>query len=90
MTECWLTGTTASSMRFDYEDAHAEHPTERTTVPIGLANFANDFKSFRRFAERDHQNIASCNEYDSGGRYAAHQIPDLLVGDIRPFFRQLR
>jgi hypothetical protein len=48
-----------SSMRFYYEDAHAEHPTEPTTVPIGLANFADDFKSFRRFSERDHQNIVT-------------------------------
>src|SRR5206468_3614284 len=28
----WLTGTTASCMRFYYEDAHAAHPTEPTTV----------------------------------------------------------
>jgi pimeloyl-ACP methyl ester carboxylesterase len=90
VTIYWLTGTTASSMRFYYEDAHAEHPTEPTTVPIGLANFADDFKSFRRFSERDHKNIVTWNEYDRGGHYAAHQVPDLLVGDIREFFRRLR
>jgi pimeloyl-ACP methyl ester carboxylesterase len=86
----WLTGTTASSMRFYYEDAHAEHPTAPTTVPIGLANFAKDFQSFRRFSERDHKNIASWNVYDRGGHYAAHQAPDLLVADLRAFFRRLR
>jgi epoxide hydrolase len=86
----WLTGTTASSMRFYYEDAHAEHPAEPTTVPIGLANFADDFKSIRRFAERDHENIVSWNEYSSGGHYAAHQMPGLLTDDIRAFFRELR
>jgi pimeloyl-ACP methyl ester carboxylesterase len=86
----WLTGTTASSMRFYYEDGHAEHPTEPTTVPIGLANFANDFRSMRRFAERDHSNIVSWNTYDTGGHYAAHEVPDLLIEDIREFFSRLR
>src|SRR5207237_6955232 len=50
----WLTNTAASSARFYYEDAHAQDvPTEPTTVPLGLANFANDFQSIRPFAERD-------------------------------------
>ncbi|MCC5579200.1 epoxide hydrolase [Microtetraspora sp. AC03309] len=43
----------------------------------------------RRFAERDHKNIVSWNTYDSGGHYAAHQVPGLLVEDIRGFFREL-
>ena len=87
----WLTGTSASAMRFYYEDAHAdEHPTEPTTVPLGLASFAGDFKSVRRFAERDHKSIVSWNEYDRGGHYAAHEAPDLLTADIRGFFASLR
>jgi len=37
----WLTGTSASAMRFYHEDAHAgEHPTGPTTTPTGLAMFA--------------------------------------------------
>jgi pimeloyl-ACP methyl ester carboxylesterase len=86
----WLGRTAGSSIRFYYEDAKAKHPTEPTTVPIGLANFANDFQSIRRFAERDHKNIAQWHTYDVGGHYAAHQVPDLLVADIREFFSRLR
>jgi epoxide hydrolase len=85
----WLTGTAASSMRFYYEDANAEEPTGPTTAPIGLASFAGDFQSIRRFAERDHQRIVSWNTYDRGGHYAAWAAPDLLVGDIREFFAKL-
>jgi hypothetical protein len=59
-------------------------------VPLGLANFANDFQSIRRFAERDHKNIVSWHTYDRGGHFAAHDVPDLLVDDIRGFFRGLR
>jgi epoxide hydrolase len=85
----WFTNTAASSARFYYEDAHAEHPKEPTTAPTGLASFAFDFKPLRRFAERDHKNIVSWNNYDRGGHWAAHDAPDLLVEDIQQFFRRL-
>jgi pimeloyl-ACP methyl ester carboxylesterase len=85
----WLTGTAASSMRFYWEDAHAEVPTEPTTVPIGLCNFAYDFQSMRRFAERDHKNIASWNVHDTGGHYGSHQAPEVFVEDVRGFYAGL-
>lgn len=83
----WLYRTAGSSIRFYYEDAKAEHPAEPTSVPIGLAGFANDFKSIRRFAERDHKNIVQWNTYDTGGHYAAHEVPDLYAQDVREFFK---
>jgi pimeloyl-ACP methyl ester carboxylesterase len=86
----WLTNTAASAARFYYENAHAEQPTGPTTVPIGLASFAFDFRPIRKFAERDHANIVSWSEFDRGSHWAAHDAPDLLLGDIRQFFRALR
>lgn len=87
----WLTGTAGSAIRFYYEDAHTtEHPTGPTTTPLGLAMFAGDFQSIRRFADRDHKNIVSWNSYDgAGGHYAAHGATDVLVADIRGFYAQL-
>ncbi|WP_307795814.1 epoxide hydrolase [Amycolatopsis sp. 195334CR] len=83
----WLTGTSGSAIRFYYEDAHAtEQPTEPTTTPTGLAMFAGDFQSIRRFAERDHHRITSWNSYDTGGHYAAHEAPEVLAADVRDFF----
>jgi hypothetical protein len=55
-----------------------------------VASFAFDFRPIRRFAERDHSNIVSWSEFDRGGHWAAHDAPDLLVGDLRQFFRGLR
>jgi hypothetical protein len=86
----WLCRTAGSSIRLYREDARAEHPTEPTVVPIALAGFAGDFASIRRFAERDHKDLARWNSYDVGGHYAAHQAPDVLAADVRGFFAALR
>ncbi|MER7459860.1 epoxide hydrolase family protein [Micromonospora sp. NPDC126480] len=97
----WLTNTGGSSARFYYEDAAAVHPRHKvngrgteplapTTVPLGLANFAWDYQSIRPLAERDHKNIVSWNAYDRGSHFAAQDAPDLLVSDLRQFFRAVR
>jgi hypothetical protein len=85
----WFTATSASSARFYYENAHMDAPTEPATVPIGLAAFAGGFKSIRRFVDRDHENVVSWHGYVTGGHYAAHQAPDVLVADLRGFFSDL-
>jgi epoxide hydrolase len=87
----WLTNTAASAARFYYEDSHAEDvPTEPTTVPLGLANFANDFQSIRPFAERDHKNIVQWSEFDRGDHHAPQTAPEMLIADVRKFFRRFR
>ncbi|MEO6700627.1 MAG: epoxide hydrolase family protein [Jatrophihabitantaceae bacterium] len=89
----WLTGTVAANLRLYYEIRQAELRGERiepTEVPVGLAQFGNDYISMRRFAERDHHNIVSWNGYEQPGHYAAHQSPDLLIADLRGFFAPLR
>jgi pimeloyl-ACP methyl ester carboxylesterase len=86
----WLTNTAASSARLYYEDRHTQHPTGPTTAPTALASFAHDFRPIRKFAERDHARIVSWSEFDRGSHWAAHDAPDLLVGDLRQFFRGLR
>ena len=90
----WFTNTSASSARFYFENRawFATHAGESvapvTTVPIGLASFAYDFRPIRKFADRDHSNIAHWNTYDRGGHWAAHDAADLLLGDIRAFKRK--
>jgi epoxide hydrolase len=43
----------------------------------------------RRFAEQSN-NIVHWAEFRRGGHFAAMEAPDLLVGDVREFFRQFR
>ena len=86
----WLTATAGSSARIYYEGAHAGGwgAPERSTVPTGVAVFSEDI-SIRRYAEREH-NIVHWTDFDRGGHFAAMEEPDLLVGDVRTFFRGLR
>jgi hypothetical protein len=87
----WLTNTIGSSIRRYYEDMHAgQPPTEPTTAPTGVAIFAEDFQTIRKLAERDHEGIVSWNRYDRGSHFAPHDAPDLLLDDIRRFFRHFR
>ncbi|MFX0580440.1 epoxide hydrolase family protein [Nocardia nepalensis] len=81
----WFTNTCAPVGRCY---VHNDHPTP-TTVPIGLASFGHDFKPPRKFAERDHSNIVQWHEYTRGGHWAAHEAPDLLLADMRDFFRKV-
>lgn len=51
-----------------------------------VAVFPNDFRSVRSFAERSN-NIVHWMEMPRGGHFASSDTPDLLVADIRQFFR---
>src|SRR5919199_1354070 len=87
----WLNGTAGSSANLSYEDAHSGawgRAEEPSTVPTGVAVFTQD-PSIRRYAERNH-NIVHWSEFDRGGHFAAMEVPDLLIGDVRKFFSKLR
>ncbi|HZE34513.1 MAG TPA: epoxide hydrolase [Actinoallomurus sp.] len=89
----WLTGTAGSSARIYYERAHADYwgtPDEPSTAPTALAAFPQEnFIPLRHIAERTNV-IVRWTELDRGGHFAAMEQPDVLVTDVRAFFRQLR
>jgi pimeloyl-ACP methyl ester carboxylesterase len=88
----WLTGTAGSSAHIYYENALSgvAGAQEPNTSPTAVAVFPHDFLSIRRFAERDNTNIVQWSEFERGGHFAAMEAPDLLVDDIRTFFRRFR
>ncbi|GAA0232382.1 epoxide hydrolase family protein [Cryptosporangium japonicum] len=85
----WLTGTAGSSANLYYEVLHTagSHPAEKSPVPTGVAVFAEDM-AIRRFAEQ-RNTITHWTDFDTGGHFAALEVPDLLVADIRAFFSTL-
>jgi len=88
----WLTRTAGSSARLYYEAARsrASGPPAPSTAPTGVAVFPEEIAApVRRLAEQTN-NIVHWSEFDRGGHFAAMEEPDLLIGDIREFFRPMR
>jgi pimeloyl-ACP methyl ester carboxylesterase len=87
----WVTGTINSSVRLYYEGSHAPPltPEQRSEVPAGVAIFPKDLAlPPREWAERGLR-VERWTEMPRGGHFAAMEEPDLLVEDLRAFFRAL-
>lgn len=93
LTIYWVTETINSSTRIYYEDQHNPEPLklgDRSLVPTAVALFAKDITHPpRELAERLF-NVQRWTEVPQGGHFAAMEEPELLVEDIRAFFRPLR
>ena len=86
----WLTGTIASAARIYYEHRHAKGSSEPTRVPVGLAMFKDDYKSFRSLAMKAHPKLIRWKAYEVGGHWPAFQVPEIWAADLREFFRAAR
>jgi epoxide hydrolase len=94
ITVYWLTRTAGSSARLYYEAAAARAGSRPapavSAAPTGVAVFPEEIAApVRRLAEQSN-NIVHWSEFDRGGHFAAMEEPDLLIGDVRLFFRALR
>lgn len=92
----WHTRTIGSSMRFYWESMGPAAWTPvhdcapNVPVPSGFAIFPEDnILVPRRTAER-YANVQHWNVMPRGGHFSAAEEPDLLVEDMRTFFRGLR
>lgn len=82
----WLTNTSATSVRYHYTEQRTGAEPVVSTGRIGVAVFADDFKTIRALAERDNARIEHWAEYPEGGHFAAMEVPDVVVQDLRTFF----
>ena len=93
VTIYWLTATAGSSARLYYEAGHTGEwgaPAEPSRTPTGVMAFPHEIAlPIRRFAERKND-IVQWTEFDRGGHFAAMEEPDLVLGDVRTFFRRFR
>jgi pimeloyl-ACP methyl ester carboxylesterase len=92
ITLYWVTQTAASSARIYYESRHAPPSTtgRRIEVPTACADFPKEIIwSPRRWLEPRY-NITRWTEMPRGGHFAAFEQPQLLVDDLRAFFKDLR
>jgi len=100
ITLYWVTGTIQSSFGPYYDTANAGAITwiremmkgwiGSSDVPAGFASFPKDIlPAPREWAERFFD-VQRWTEMPKGGHFAALEQPELLVEDIRAFFRPLR
>ena len=93
----WFRGAGASSAHTTYEGMQAFREfvegsggtgTMPGGPPTGAAVFAAD-NSIRSVIDPN-GDLVHWTEYDRGGHFAAMEAPDLLVDDVRTFFRACR
>jgi epoxide hydrolase len=93
ITTYWVTGTIASASRLYFERANeraAAPSVGRIEVPTGCAIFPRDVRRVPRpWAERLY-NVERWSEMPSGGHFPALEEPEMLIDELRAFFRPLR
>jgi len=93
ITLYWVTGTGASSCRIYWEMrqvGRAAIPQAFVSVPTGVANFPAEVTRMPRAWVEGRYNLVHWTEPEHGGHFAAMEVPDVFVADVRTFFRLVR
>jgi pimeloyl-ACP methyl ester carboxylesterase len=86
----WLPGTGASSARL-YWESYNRRRMDEVPVPTGVTLFPRELARLpRHWIERRFTDLRHWNEPAVGGHFAALEQPDVLVDELRTFFRKLR
>lgn len=81
----WLTNTATSSARLYWENEDAtDLPID---IPVGVSQFSGDLTYVPRiWGERYYKNIIHWRDVGKGGHFAAWEVPELFVREIRDCF----
>ena len=91
ITLYWVTNSITSSTRLYCESTRASGMAALDhDVPMGCAIFPKELVRAPRSWVESHFNVKQWTEMPRGGHFAAMEQPDLLVEDVRTFFRQIR
>ena len=86
----WLTATGTSSARL-YWEAQPAGFTARVDVPFAATIFPKELsRPPRSWAERVYTDLRYWNEVERGGHFAAFEVPELFVDEVRAAFRTMR
>jgi microsomal epoxide hydrolase len=87
----WVTGSGPSSVRLYYESRRDAGLQGRIQVPFACAVFPKElFGTASRRAIEAQYNLTRYTLMPRGGHFAALEQPQLLVDDVRAFYRTLR
>ena len=85
----WMTDSIGSSVRLYFDEVHAPSAQTRVTVPTGVAVFPREIiKTPRAWVARQF-NLVHWSLPARGGHFAALEVPQLLLEDLRAFVTQV-
>ena len=90
ITLYWVTQTGTSSTRIYYENRVATGNPGKVMVPTACALFPKEITVPPRKWVESRYNLVRWTEMPHGGHFAALEQPELLVNDVREFFRGIR
>jgi len=86
----WLPATGASSARI-YWESFGSFGAGEVEIPMGASLFPKEIvRTSQRWAQKHYKNIVYWNHTDRGGHFAAFEVPDIFVEEVRKFFRLVR
>jgi microsomal epoxide hydrolase len=89
----WFTRTATSSARLYYEMRRAGRaalPRARVDVPTAVANYPGEIGRVPRGWVEHRYRVTHWVDQPRGGHFAAMEVPDLFVDDLRSFFHTVR
>jgi pimeloyl-ACP methyl ester carboxylesterase len=86
----WLNNCAASSARLYWESFNKAN-LDPIDMPTGCSMFPKEiFPSSRRWAQKRFSNLIYWNELERGGHFAALELPDIFLQEVRSCFKSLR
>jgi microsomal epoxide hydrolase len=85
----WLTGTIGSSMRVYYETDNEETIPGAVDVPTGHTRYPGEIYTVPRIWAEAVYDVQYWTEAAEGGHFAAMEVPDRFVADLRGFKREV-
>ncbi|WP_448321755.1 epoxide hydrolase family protein [Streptomyces sp. CO7] len=85
----WFAATAASSGRL-YWESQNKMALGQVDVPTGISIFPKDGRMPRPWIERRFTDLRRWTDHEHGGHFPAMEQPELLAGELRSFFRELR
>jgi pimeloyl-ACP methyl ester carboxylesterase len=86
----WITGSATSSARI-YWESFGSGKRQTVSIPTGFAVYPKEIvRPVRKWVEPIYTDIQYWAEYDRGGHFAAFEVPDTFVADLRTCFRPFR
>ena len=91
----WVTNSYVSSARFYWESAHQPWKPHHNRMPAieaptAIALFPQELCLMPRHFMESYYNLKQLNTMPEGGHFAPSEQPQLLINDVREFFRPLR